>query len=225
MGSDLPLMHPAFALIPRTRQQILWFIKTQGAAQAEAIAEHVGISLSGARQHLSALESEGLLSHGERRDGPGRPRHVYKLTPAAEAFFPATYAEFTNDILDELAEEDPTMLMRLIEKRARKRLEQLKPRFAGLPLEAKVRTLAHLLDQDGFLVDVQQRENGGYLIVERNCSMLNVARKHGQVCTSELALIQNLLPEATVERVSYMVSGQHSCAYQITPLPQAATGA
>src|SRR5438309_738184 len=107
------LMHPAFALIPRMRQRILWLIKTRGPTPAEAIAESVEITVSGTRQHLKALESEGLLVYTELREGPGRPRHVYALTPAAEAFFPSGYAQFTNELLDGLAEEDPQLLTRL----------------------------------------------------------------------------------------------------------------
>jgi DeoR family suf operon transcriptional repressor len=216
------LMHPAFALIPRTRQRILWHIKMHGEAQAEGIAEHIGISLSGARQHLTALEAEGLLAHTEVRDGPGRPRYLYRLTPAAESFFPRTYEAFTNEILDELAEEDPELLSRLIERRAKKRLDVLKARVAGLPLAQKVRAIAQIMDADGFLADVEDQADGSYLIVERNCSMLSVARKHGKVCSTELELIQTLLPEASVSRVAYMISGQHSCAYQILPLDRAA---
>lgn len=210
-------MHPAFALIPRTRQRILWHIKMHGDAQAEGIAEHIGISLSGARQHLTALEAEGLLAHNEVREGPGRPRYLYRLTPAAEAFFPSTYESFTNELLDELAEEDPAMLSRLIDKRAKRRLEVLQARVAGLSLGQKVKAIAQIMDADGFLADVQERPDGSYLIVERNCSMLSVARKHGQLCSTELELIQMLLPEAVVQRVAYMIDGQHSCAYQISP--------
>lgn len=214
------LMHPAFALIPRTRQRILWFIKTHGSAQAEAIAETVEISISGARQHLTALEAEGLLSHSEVRDGPGRPRYLYSLTTAAEAFFPSGYAQLTNELLDGLAEEDPAMLGRLIERRAQRRLDLLRPRFAGMGFVEKVRAIAELLDQEGFLVDVETRADGSYLIVERNCAMLSVARKHGQICSSELDFLQKLLPEATIQRVKYMISGQSSCAYLIERLPE-----
>ena len=214
------LMHPAFAMIPRTHQRILWLIKTRGAVPAETIAESVEISTSGVRQHLKSLEAEGLLAYTEVREGPGRPLQMWKLTAAAEAFFPSGYAQFTNDLLDGLAEEDPALLGRLIERRAQRRFEQLKPLFNGLGFEEKVHRLASLLDQDGFLVSVETKPDGSFVLVEQNCAMLSVARKHGEVCSSELQLLQRLLPEAQVQRVKYMIDGQTSCAYLIERAPQ-----
>lgn len=209
------LMHPAFALIPRTRQHILWFLKTQGSAQAESIAEKIEISISGIRQHLTALEAEGLLDHSEVRDGPGRPRYVYALTAAGEAFFPSGYAQLANELLDGLDEEDPALLGRLIERRAQRRLDALRSRVAGLEFSERVRAIAASMDQDGFLVDVEARPDGSFVLVERNCSMLTVAKKYGQICSSELDILKRLLPEASVQRVKYMVDGQSSCAYLI----------
>ena len=212
------LMHPAFALIPRTRQHILWFIKTEGAAQAETIADKVDISVSGIRQHLTTLEAEGLLTHAEVRDGPGRPRHLYSLTTAAEAFFPSGYAQLADELLQGLDEEDPALLTRLIQRRAQRRLDELSKRVSKLPFEERVRVIAAQMDQDGFLVDVETRPDGSYVIVERNCAMLSIARKYGQICSSELDILQKLLPEANIQRVKYMVAGQSSCAYLIERL-------
>lgn len=209
------LMHPAFALIPRTRQRILWFIKTHGAARAETIGNTVEISISGVRQHLTALEAEGLLSHSEVRDGPGRPRYLYSLTGAAETFFPTGYAQLANELLDGLDEEDPALLGRLIERRVQRRLDALRPRVAQLPFGERVLAIAALMDQDGFLVAVETRADGSYVLVERNCAMLSVARKYGQICSSEMDLLQKLLPEATIQRIKYMIAGQSSCAYLI----------
>ena len=39
---------------------------------------------SGVRQHLAVLARDGLVRHREQREGPGRPKHYYALTPVAE---------------------------------------------------------------------------------------------------------------------------------------------
>jgi DeoR family suf operon transcriptional repressor len=215
-------MHPAFDSLPRTRRQILWHLKRSGQADAEGIAASVGITASGARQHLSTLESDGLLTHGEQREGPGRPRFVYRLTQRADDLFPRSYAALANDLIACLGEEDPQLLTRLMEKSTSRRLQGIAPQYPALPLAEKIDAIAQLFDHQGFLVDVQRRADGSFLIVEHNCAVLSVALQHGQVCTSELALLQRLLPEATVRRVSHIVGGEHACAYEVEPRDAAA---
>ncbi len=48
-----------------------------------------------------------------------------------------------------------------------------------------------------------------------NCAVLDVAERYGQACSSEIAFLRQALPDARVERVSHMIAGAHSCAYQI----------
>ena len=60
------------ALAP-TRKAILEAIKRAGGLRAEELAEQLQITVSGVRQHLAALQSEGFISHTTVRGQPGRP--------------------------------------------------------------------------------------------------------------------------------------------------------
>ncbi len=71
-------IHPALANIPETRRQILMLLKKRGSARSETIAESIGVTLSGTRQHLTALERDGLLAHTDLRDGRG-PAEIHLL--------------------------------------------------------------------------------------------------------------------------------------------------
>jgi DeoR family transcriptional regulator, suf operon transcriptional repressor len=63
----------------------------------------------------------------------------------------------------------------------------------------------------------------GFRIVEHNCAILGVAVKYGQACTSELEFIRAALPDAAVQRVSHILAGAFSCAYEVRPAqPQTA---
>ena len=123
-------MSPVLGSFPDTRRDILQYIKKSGEAGAEEIAARAGITLSGARQHLTGLERDGLVTHTERRDGPGRPKHAYTLTPAGDALFPRAYAELANELLTYVEDEDPELLLRVFDKRARRRLAQCRARTA-----------------------------------------------------------------------------------------------
>ncbi|MDB5074186.1 MAG: putative transcriptional regulator [Chloroflexi bacterium] len=205
------------ASLPETRRAILDFLKRHGEARAEAIAAAATITVSGARQHLVALERDGLLAHREMRDGPGRPKHLYNLTPAGDALFPRTYAELTNELLQYVEHEDPALLARIFDKRGRRRLDQARARMAGLPFNDQVRVVAEILDEDGYLADFEQRDDGTYVITEHNCAVLSVARRYNHACSSEIAFLQAALPTADVTRVAHQLVAGHVCAYEVRP--------
>jgi DeoR family transcriptional regulator, suf operon transcriptional repressor len=200
-----------------TRDAMLTAIKKRGEVRAEGLADALGITVSAVRQHLNALAADGLVTHREVRGGPGRPKHVYRLTPSAEGLFPKTYGELTNELLDYAAAEDPALVDRLFERRRERRIAAARARLAGKAFEEKVRELARILDEDGYLADYELRPDGTFAIVEHNCAILSVALRYGNACSSELEFIRTVLPEATVERVSHMVAGAHHCGYEVRP--------
>ena len=75
-----PIQTP-LSTLPSAWQDVLRFIKKRGEARAEELAAELGITVSGIRQHLTAMTRDGLVSVAERREGPGRPKHYYALTP------------------------------------------------------------------------------------------------------------------------------------------------
>lgn len=208
---------PALANLPASRRAILQHLKKHGDDGTEGIAAAADITVSGARQHLTALERDGLLAHREQRDGPGRPRHRYALTPAGDALFPRNYAELANELLEYVQDEDPQLLTRIFDKRAQRRLEQARARTAGLSFAAKVAVVARILDEDGYLADFERREDGTFVITEHNCAVLSVAARYGLACTSELAFLQEAMPEAEVTRIAHRIAGGHVCAYLVRP--------
>jgi DeoR family suf operon transcriptional repressor len=207
----------ALASLPDTRRAILEYIKRHGEARAEAISAATAITVSGARQHLVALERDGLIAFREVREGPGRPKHLYHLTAAGDTLFPRTYAELTNELLEYVEHEDPALVARIFERRGQRRLEGARARLAGLPFAERVRTLAGILDEDGYLAEFSRRDDGTYVITEHNCAVLSVARRYNHACSSELAFLQAALSDAEVTRVAHQLSGAHVCAYEIRP--------
>lgn len=208
---------PILASLPESRRLILEHVKRRGEADAAAIAGQLGITLSGARQQLTALEQDGLLRHQTARSGPGRPKHHYHLTTAGDALFPRAYAELTNELLEYVEDESPALLERIFDRRAERRLRWAQVRAAGLPFPEQVRVVAQILDEDGYLADFEQRPDGTFVITEHNCAVLNVARKYRHACSSELAFLQAALPGAEVTRIAHRLNGGHVCAYLVVP--------
>ena len=202
---------------PPTRRAILVALKKQGAARAEELAAAIGVTPSAIRQHLAGLLGDGLVSYTEQRQGPGRPKHAYHLTPDADALFPRTYSELTNELLDYVAAAKPGLVDELFEQRRQRRVAGAKARLDGRPFDERVRELAAILDDDGYLAEAQTTDDGTWLIVEHNCAILGVAARYGQACSSELGFLREAMPDADIERVHHVMAGEHLCGYTVRP--------
>ncbi len=202
------------------RRAILTILKRHGPLQTQRIASLLGRSVPAVRQQLLRLTEDGFVLHSPHpRVGKGRPAHTYELSPAAEALFPKRYGDLASELLGYLGGPDDDQVKSLFEKRGRRRLENARLRLEGLDLEHQVAELARILDEDGYLADVQRTERGKWLITEHNCAILSVAKGYREACSSELSFIRDALPAATVRRVAHMMSGAHVCAYEVTENP------
>jgi DeoR family transcriptional regulator, suf operon transcriptional repressor len=209
--------------LPEGRRAVLYALRRRGQGTAEDIAHHLDMTVSGARQHLSALVEDGLAETTElpRPTGQrGRPQLEYTVSDRADSLFPKAYGELTNELLGYVSESDSSLVDQLFARRRDERVRNAEARLVKRRgLKDKVGELTRILDEDGYLATVEPM-TGGYRIVEHNCAILAVARKYGQACTSELDFIRTVLPGATVERVSHILDGAHHCAYEVRPLPK-----
>lgn len=207
--------HPALASLPATKRALLNLLKKRGELGAASLAQLTGMTVSGVRQQLAALERDGLVTFVPQRAGPGRPGYLYRLTPAADALYPRTYPELTNELLDYVADDDPELLERIFARRRERRIARARARLAGKTFDQRVAELTAILDEDGYLADVSANDDGSYTITEHNCAIFSVAQRYGQACGSELDFIRAVLDDAEVERIAHMVAGAHHCSYLV----------
>jgi predicted ArsR family transcriptional regulator len=71
-------------LIPQPKLRILELLRAHGPQAVWEIAGELGITESGARQHMTNLQKVGLVDVKVVRRGPGRPSHLYALHPRAK---------------------------------------------------------------------------------------------------------------------------------------------
>jgi DeoR family suf operon transcriptional repressor len=216
MTADRP---PTLPSLPAGRREVLYAVRRRGSATAEQLAEQLGMTASGARQHLTALVEGGLVDAAElptTTPRPGRRTLAYVATDAADGYFPKAYGELTNELLGYLGDTDPALLDDLFAKRREHRIQAARARLAARrTLGTRVAELTKLLDEDGYLATSERVAAGVYRIVEHNCAIWAVAQRYGQACTSEIDFIRAVLPDTTVERVQHMVAGARHCAYEV----------
>src|SRR3954452_14362624 len=148
------------------RRGVLDALKRDGEATADELAERLGITVAGARQHLAALVDEELVASREapREAGErGRPRLVYALTARTEPLFPKAYDELANDLLRHVAAEGDGLVGRVFERRRDARIEGARRRIAPrAPLAERVAGLTAILDEDGYLAEVHDLGDGRF---------------------------------------------------------------
>jgi DeoR family suf operon transcriptional repressor len=120
-------------------------------------------------------------------------------------------------VLSLVADEDPVLLRRIFERRRRQRVERARERTAGLDFAARVREVARMLDEEGYLAGVEELADGSFRLTEHNCAVLGAAQEHPHICSSEIDFLREALPDATVQRISFMLDGAYVCAYAVQP--------
>jgi predicted ArsR family transcriptional regulator len=202
------------------RREILVQLRRDGPSSPEQIATTLGASRTGILQQLRSLEAAGLVDRRTVRHGVGRPRHLYDVTPDAQIAFPSNYDSLAAGLLaavgtvggDELVARVFAVRRQLIAEQVRTRLEERLP--ANATLEAKVRELAVIQDEQGYLSSATVSEDGTIRLRECNCAIYGIASQSTSPCDAELDLFRDVLG-ADVVRETHIASGDRNCTYRI----------
>jgi predicted ArsR family transcriptional regulator len=150
-----------------TRRAVLFALRRDGPLSPDRLAGAVGISRTAVLQQLHALTTAGLVQRSAVKHGVGRPRHLYELTPEAQAAFPANYRGLAAGMVRALDGIGGTDLLDEVFRVRRTQLaHQIQARFAeeGLqdaPLEDRARELARFQDEQGYLCDCRREDAMG----------------------------------------------------------------
>ncbi len=203
--------------MPPTRRKILEELKKSGGLTCKELAKALGITSMGVRRHLMMLQRDGLVQYSSVRRGLGRPSYVYSLTELAENLFPKNYGQLANELLTYLQLLDgEEKVQALFEQRVRRRIHNAQARLQGLAWADKVRELAAILAEEGYLAEAERLDENTFFLREYNCAIRQVAQRFQQACHTELEFIRAVLPEAEVTREHHIICGDPYCGYRIT---------
>ena len=204
-----------------TAEQTLFLIKTRGPQTAQQLAGLLNLTSMGARRQLEAWQEKGMLTYEDVADKRGRPSRRWLLTEAGHARFPDRHADLTVQLLDQVRQLfGDAGLDKLIAAREETSEQQyrLHLRDAGA-LPERVAALVQARSSEGYMAEVETRDDGALLLVENHCPICAAARKCQQFCRSELDLFQRVLgADCTVGRIEHMLDGARRCVYVIKPV-------
>lgn len=199
------------------RETILHLLKAERALSVTELAERLGVTYEAVRQHLIALERDGLVRRRVLRPSEkpvGRPNAEYSLTREGDHRFPKRYAELAGALLgaiDDRLGEDAlrTVLAAITDERVR----AWEPRLRGRMLERRVELLRSFYAEDDPYMRVESGEEGVHLF-EHNCPYLDVAMATPAICSTTVSALTRLLGYQVV-RVERFQSGDRRCAFRV----------
>ena len=202
----------------KTRRAIAKLLKTDGPIDSAQLAQRLGLTAMAVRQHLYALQREGLVASEERPVPIGRPAKFWRLTREADRLFPEAYAELSVALIDSVKDAfGEEGLERVLTSRcARQRMDYGKRIRPKDPLERKLNELAKVRTEEGYMAEIRREDDGGFLLVENHCPICAAANACQGFCSTELELFRSVLgPGVTVERAEHIIKGDNRCVYKV----------
>lgn len=199
-----------------SQRGILDHLKRRGGSSIPALAEDLGLSVETVRAHVRSLGSEGLVRRaGTRRSGPGRPEVLYQLTEAAEAWFPNRESEILQELaryLEGVGKRD--LMGGFFTTYVGARRPEAIARVKNLKGAARVREVARILTEEGFMAEIEEDETGQTVLRLSHCPLRGLVDVTTAPCRAELAFVRELLG-GKLTRVKYMPKGDAACCYAV----------
>jgi predicted ArsR family transcriptional regulator len=196
-----------------TRDRILVLLRRHGRLSAPRLAELLQLTSVGVRRHLALLERDGLVVSATEKPKRGRPTAVYRLTDAGLETFPRHYDEVAREALAFLKDRDAATLAQFLAWRNERLAASYAGRVNGATLAERTDALAEVLNEQGFMAEVEPAE-GGLRLCQHNCTVEHLATEMPDLCASEAELFERLL-KTPVEREMTIVDGAVRCVTRI----------
>ncbi|MFD2204827.1 helix-turn-helix transcriptional regulator [Kiloniella antarctica] len=208
----------------KTEDAILALLKARGSMSAVDLAGKLNITAIGMRQHLKRMNEMGMIAAtpliASKPKGAGRPATSWELTTLSHNKFGDSHALLTKDLIESaravFGDEGVEQLVAHREDQTLKLYQEAMS--AASPLKVKVAQLVRLREQEGYMAEVEEDGQGGFLFVENHCPICTAATVCQGFCRAELSIFRTVLgPDAIVERVEYLLEGGRRCSYTIRP--------
>ena len=207
-------MQPSTEPLGTTQRALLRaLLHNQPGLTIDALAETLSISRNAVRQHITALERDGLLARGPTQPTGGRPEQLYLLTDAGRERFPRQYSWLSEVMLRTLRTQlGADGLAASLEAMGRAVADTMTTFPPDTPLATRLAALGQTMTDLGY--DTLPPEPA--TIEARNCVFHKLAAEIPEVCRFDLAMLSQATGRA-VEHQACMVRGDPVCRFHFVP--------
>jgi predicted ArsR family transcriptional regulator len=199
------------------KKKLLYYLKIMQQAGLEELANVMKISRMAVHKHLAALQKRGLVEGVETRGHVGRPRMVYQLTTRSKTVFPRSYSAIASYALDFIERNmGKEAVQKVLHERQNELFDQYYKRLKDLDFDERVRQLAKIRDEEGYMAESKKESKSGgkYVLFEYNCPIIHIAEKHWEACLAETELFEKLL-DADIDTTHRAAKGDLVCRFAI----------
>lgn len=202
----------------RQKALLQLLLKTKAGLSVDELSARLQITRNAVRQHLAALERDGLVAAGETRPSGGRPQRLYVLTDKAKEFFPRQYSWFAELLVDSIEKESGAGGLReRLRTMGSAVAQKLLERNPGLKnRQEKVRKLSEVMQDIGYGCDSDTAGEDALVIEADNCVFHSLAMKNPDVCQFDLALLSTFTG-SKVDHQECMAKGGAVCRFKFKP--------
>jgi DeoR family suf operon transcriptional repressor len=192
--------------------RILAYLQRHSEATVRELEELLSMSTTAVREHLTHLETRGMIGARLVRQGPGRPKLVYSLLARAQEFFPKEYGTLVTLLMRELAsQDDPERLQVLLDAVGSRLAAEYGVQIGNGSIEERLRRLRIALEERGIPADVDASTAQLQIYA---CPYHEVAQEHPEICAMERGMLQQVLGE-TIRLEGAIREGRRSCQFVI----------
>ena len=202
-----------------TQEKILLRLKTRGPQSIKILADQLGVTSMGIRQHMAELERQDLVMKTQAaRQTRGRPVHYWKLSDHGHSGFADRHGDAAVALIlsvrNELGENGLDTVVKSAHNSLRRRYRQALEQCAPDP-EPRLQCLAELRSEDGFMAEIRLLPDG-WLLIENHCPQSAMASACPAYCEAELELFRSVLGSRfSVQRSEHLLSNNRRCAFRI----------
>jgi DeoR family suf operon transcriptional repressor len=197
------------------KRAILLLLKRRGGLLLEEVSAELRVSRVAALRHLSELEAHGLIERTIEKGRVGRPRHRFALRAEAGRLFPQAYSELSVSALQFVERRlGRAAVSEMLQERNAEAHARHRPRLGQSELADRVKTLARLRDEEGYMAEYGGRRRGTCELTEHNCPIFAIAESYPEACETERRMFESLL-DARVSTTHRVVEGDGVCRFLI----------
>ena len=199
------------------KRRLLYILKILGSAGLEDLSKRMKISRMGVHKHLTDLQDRGLVQSSEVRRGVGRPIMCYSLTNSGKSIFPKAYGQIATFALDYIEKNLGKLAVEaVLRERQSELLEKYHQILKNLDFDQKVKSLARLRDEEGYIAESKKtgKKSDSHVLLEYNCPIIMIAEKHWEACSIETELFEKVL-DAEIKATHRVAKGDSICKFTI----------
>lgn len=198
----------------RQEELLRLLLKNKAGMTADELSVLLAITRNAVRQHLAALENDGLVKKGVTRASGGRPEQLYVLTDKGNECFPRHYVWFAQLLLQSVQQESGAEglgeRLRTMGAQVGKQLRVQHPELVSRG--EKTQKLSEIMDQLGYNARSASGEKVEVIEAD-NCVFHTLALMNPIICQFDLALL-SAFTDSTVDHQECMAKGGHICRFK-----------